>query len=219
LRRRTTDGFAFTNTLAPSAPPFELPLPNAATGGIYELTNQRRDNYDAVQLSVRQTFSGQYEWMMSYTRSRAVSNALLDFNGSDPLQVLPSLVPVPWDTPNRALGWAYLPLPWKNWAVAAMADFRSGFPFSIQDQTGLIIGGVDSHRYSYNFDLNLALERMFTFRGYRFALRGGANNLTNAANATAVNSVVGAPQYLQFYGKEGRHFVVRIRFFGRAGSK
>jgi hypothetical protein len=28
--------------------------------------------------------------------------------------------------------------------------------------------------------------------------------------------VVGAPQYLQFLGDEGRHFVVRVRFFGRA---
>ncbi|MGD1095827.1 MAG: hypothetical protein ABSB35_28025, partial [Bryobacteraceae bacterium] len=218
LRRRTTDGFAFINTLAPDAPPFALPLPNAATGGIYELTNTRRDNYDAVQISVRQRLSGQYEWMLSYTRSRTVSNALLDYNAADPLQVLPSLVPVPWDTPNRALGWAYLPLPWKNWAVAVMADARSGYPFSIRDQTGLIAGGVDSHRYSYNFDLNLALERMFTFRGYRFALRGGVNNLTNSSNSTAVNNVIGSPQFLQFYGNEGRHFVARIRFFGRAGK-
>ena len=136
--------------------------------GTYELTNRREDNYQAVQLSVRQRFSSQYEWMLSYTRSRAVSNALLDYNGSDPLQVLSSPVPVPWDAPNRAIGWAYLPLPWKNWAVAAMADARSGFPFSIQDQTGLIIGPVDSHRYGYNFDLNLALERMVTFRGVSF---------------------------------------------------
>jgi len=95
---------------------------------------------------------------------------------------------------------------------------RSGYPFSIRDQTGLIAGGVDSHRYSYNFDLNLALERMFTFRGYRFALRGGVNNLTNSSNSTAVNNVIGSPQFLQFYGNEGRHFVARIRFFGRAGK-
>jgi hypothetical protein len=65
-----------------------------------------------------------------------------------------------------------------------------------------------------NFDLNIALERLFTLRGYRFALRGGMNNVTNQRNPTAVNNVVGAPQFMQFYGLEGRHFVVRIRFFG-----
>jgi len=67
--------------------------------------------------------------------------------------------------------------------------------------------------------LNLAIERMVTLRGYRFALRGGMDNVTNQSNATAVNNVTGAPQFLQFLGDEGRHFVVRIRFFGRAGVK
>jgi hypothetical protein len=216
LRRRGTDGFAFINTLAPDAPPSLLPLPNADSAGIYQLTNLRRDDYDSVQVSVRQTFSGQYEWMASYTHSRAVSNAVLDPNTAQPLQVLPNLVPMPWDVPNRVLAWGYLPLPWKNWAVSMLVDMRTGFPFSVRDQTGLIVGAVDSNRYPLNFDLNLAVERMVTLHGYRFALRGGVDNLTNQANPTAVNNVTGTPQFLQFLGPEGRHFVVRIRFFGRA---
>ena len=92
------------------------------------------------QFSVRQTFSGQYEWMASYTRSRALSNAVLDPNIAQPLQVLPNLVPMPWDAPNRFLGWAYLPLPWKNWAISVLADMRTGFPFSVRDQSGVIVG-------------------------------------------------------------------------------
>jgi len=34
-----------------------------------------------------------------------------------------------------------------------------------------------------------------------------------------VNNTAGSPQFLQFYGEEGRHFVARIRFFGRASGK
>jgi len=216
LRRRGSDGFAFINTLAPNAPPSLLPLPTDYIPGIYQLENVRRDDYDSVQFSIRQTFSGQYEWMAAYTRSRALSNAVLDQNTAQPLQVLPTLVPMPWDAPNRFLAWTYLPLPWRNWAISALADMRSGFPFSVRDQNGTVIGPVDSYRYPLNFDLNLAIERMVTLHGYRFALRGGVNNLTNQLNPTAVNNVVGAPRYLQFLGGEGRHFVVRIRFFGRA---
>jgi hypothetical protein len=134
------------------------------------------------------------------------------------LQVLPTLVPTPWNAPNRLLAFAYLPLPWKNWAVSALADMRSGFPFSVRDQNGLISGAVDSQRFPLHFDLNLAIERMLTFRGYRYALRLGMDNVTGQANSTAVNNVQGAPQFLQFVGDEGRHFVVRIRFFGRAGK-
>jgi hypothetical protein len=224
LRRRGTDGFAFVNTLAPDAPPSLLPLPGAASAGTYQLTNLRRDNYDSVAVSIRQTLSGQFEWMASYTHSRAISNAVLDPDTAQPLQILPSFVAMPWDVPNRILGFAYVPLPQKyralkNWAISALADIRTGFPFSVRDQTGLIVGAVDSYRYPLNLDLNLAIERMLTLRGYRFALRGGMDNITNQANPTAVNNVIGAPQYLQFLGAEGRHFIVRIRFFGRAGGK
>jgi hypothetical protein len=219
LRRRASDGFAFIDTLTPDAPPSLLPLPGSETAGVYQLENLRRDDYDSAQFSLHEIFSGQYEWMASYTRSRSLSNAVVDPNASEPLQVLDSLAPMPWDMPNRLLAWAYLPLPWKNWAGSILTDMRSGFSFSVREQNGTVVGAFDSHSYPLNFDLNLALERMVTLHGYRFALRGGVDNLTDRANPTAVNNAVGTPQFLQFLGDEGRHFVVRIRFFGRAGKK
>ena len=136
-----------------------------------------------------------------------------------PLQVLSHPVPAPWDATNRVLGWAYVPLLWKNWALAVLVDARTGLPFSVQQETGVISGGVNSYRFPFNFDLDPAIERMVALVGYRFALRIGVNNLTGHKNPTAVNNVIGSPQYLQFLGNEGRHFVVRIRFFGRTGSK
>ncbi len=232
LRRRLTDGFVYLNTLDPQAPPSELPVAGGAAPGVYQLGNIRRDDYDSEQISVRQTLSGQYEWMVSFVHSRAVSNAFLDSNALDPQQALPYFAPMPWNAPNRVLGWAYLPFPKhlprifhektlkpENWAVAILADARSGFPFSVQDQTGQVVGSADSHRYPLTFDLNVALERVVTLRGYRFALRGGIDNLTNQGNPTAVINTIGSPQYLQFLGQEGRHYVVRIRFFGRAVTK
>ncbi len=219
LRRRGSEGLDFVNTLALDAPPSLLPLPNASSPGRYQLASMRRDDFDSVKIAVHQTFSGQFEWMAWYTRSGAESNAVLDPNVLTPLQVIPALVPVPWDSPNRFLGWTYAPLPWKDWAVSVLAEARSGFPFSVVQETGIVSGGVDSYRYPFHLDLNVALERMITLRGYRFALRGGVNNLTNSKNSTAVNNVVGSPQFLQFLGNEGRHFVVRVRFFGRAGTK
>ncbi|HUA83498.1 MAG TPA: TonB-dependent receptor [Bryobacteraceae bacterium] len=222
LRRRGTDEFLWLNTLAPDAPPSLLPLPAGEMGGAYQLTNLRRDDYDSVQFLVRQTFTGQHEWMASYTRSRAITNAVIDPNSPQPLQLASGFVPMPWDAPNRVLGFAYLPVPgkrWsKNWSIAMLADMRSGYPFSVREPAGLVIGGVDSYRYPLNFDLNISLERIITLHGYRFALRGGMDNVTNQANPTAVNNVTGVPQFLQFLGDEGRHFVVRIRFFGRAGA-
>ena len=219
LRRRGTDGFDFVNTLAPDAPPSLLPLANGTSPGIFQLANLRRDDYDSVQFAVRHTFSAQHEWMLSYTRSRAGSNAVLDPYTAEPLVVLPDTAPMPWDSPNRILGFAYLPLPWKNWSVSALADARTGFPFSVEQVTGAVKGRFDSHRYPFNFDLNVAIERIITLRGRRFALRMGVDNLTDSKNPTAVNNVIGSPQYLQFLGHEERHFVLRIRFFEKVKTK
>ncbi len=184
-------------------------------GGTYMLSNQRRDVYDEVALVARQTFGQQYGWMASYVRSRAASNAVLDVNIDQPLQLLDNFGRMPWDAPNRVMGWGYFPLPFKNWAIAFLADYRSGFPFPVTSDSGTVVGAVDGHRYPSNFDLNLSIERRFTLARYRLALRAGAQNLTDHRNPTAVNAAIGASQYLHFFGDEGRHFVLRIRVLGR----
>lgn len=189
----------------------------ATPDSIFHLTNFRSDAYHSTQISARQTFAGQYEWMASYTHSRAVSNAVLNLSIDQPLQVQENLGPLPWDSPNRFLASAYLPVPrTKNWAIPMLVDARTGFPFSITDETGRVIGPVDSRRFPSNFDLNLHVERRFTLHNYRFAIRVGFNNITDHLNPTAVNTVIGSPQYLHFLGFEGRHMVFRLRLFGRS---
>ena len=103
----------------------------------------------------------------------------------------------------------------KLWALSYLAEWRSGFPFPVVQETGEIVGPVDSHRYPDSFDLNLHLERRFEFHGQRFAIRVGVNNVTDSRNPAAVYNVIDSPRYLQFVGNEGRHIVVRFRFFGR----
>jgi hypothetical protein len=216
LRKRGRDGFVYAPVAGSTGGVTIQPQALAyGFGGTYELSNLRRDAYDEVALSVKQTFGDQYGWMASYVRSRALSNAVLDVSVDQPLQVLNNFGRMPWDAPNRVLAWGYLPMYFKNWAFAFLADYRTGFPFAVTDPLGIVVGPVDSHRYPSNFDLNLSIERRFVFRGYRFAIRGGGNNLTDHRNPTTVNKVIGAPQFLTFYGDEGRHFVLRIRFFGK----
>ena len=108
--------------------------------------------------------------------------------------------------------------PQYRWAVAAMVDYRTGFPYSVVNEHGYVQGAVDAQRYPSNFDLNPHLERRFVFRGYRLAARVGMNNVTGHRNPTAVNNIVGSPSFGTFYGIEGRHFVVRLRFLGRLGK-
>jgi len=216
LRRRGTRGFTFVNISDGMAVDPGPRLTETLLAGVYQLTNFRHDDYDKLEVTAHHSFASQYEWMASYTFSRAYTNSVLNLYEAQPLQITPARQPLPWDAPHRFVGWAYFPLPWRNWAAAVLVDARSGFPFSVQDETGRIVGGVNSYRYPLNFVLNLHLERTFNLIGYRFAVRGGVNNVTNRANPTAVNNTIGAPGFLEFRGAEGRHFVTRIRFFGRA---
>jgi hypothetical protein len=218
-RRRGGDGFAYINTLpAPIAASPEIAGTYHAENveQIFMLTNARHDEYDAAQIVVHQDIRGRYEWMASYTRSSTRSNEVLDPSLEQTLLIGPDNAgPLPWDSPNRFLSWGYLPTWWKNWAVAYLFEERTGFPFSIYHDTGQLIGGPDANRFPDYFNLNLQLEWRVKLGKYRFALRGGVNNVTGHMNPTVVNSIVESPNYLTFYGSEGRHFVARLRWLGK----
>lgn len=218
LRRRGTHGFAYANLLnQDTAPPPALVARYNTTefDGVYNLTNYRKDSYDSVEVAVRQNFRKQYEWMASYTRSRATSNAVMDLSIDQILHAAENFGKLPWDSPNRLLSWGFLPTPSKKWSLAYLLETRSGFPFSVQRDTGQIVGQVNSYRLPVYFDLNLHLERQFHFRSNLLAVRGGFNNITNHRNYSLANGIIGSPQFLQYYGSEGRHFVMRLRWLGK----
>ena len=182
---------------------------------IYDLANERSDRYDSLSVTVRQNFRREYEWMASYTRSRALSNSVVDLNADEPLQVTNNIGPMPWDSPHRFISWGYLPTFRKNWAVAYLIDARTGFPFTVQTDEGSSVGEINSHRFPTYFELNLHLERKFAFRHHRWAFRFGANNLTDRRNPDIVNNVVTSTRYLQYFGGSGRSVNFRIRWLGR----
>lgn len=218
-RKRGGDGFAYVNTLPapiPATPEMASAYGASNVEQLFTLTSSRHDAYDAAQVIVHETLGKRYEWMASYTRSRAWSSQVLDPSLEQPLLIGPvNAGRLPWDSPNRFLSWGYLPTWWKNWAVAYLFEERSGFPFSVQHDTGQLIGAPDTYRFPVYFNLNLHLEWRFHFKKYRFAIRGGINNLTNHNNFTVVNNTFESPYFLNYYGSDGRHFVARLRWLGK----
>ncbi|MEK7404160.1 MAG: TonB-dependent receptor [Acidobacteriota bacterium] len=218
LRRRGRRGFTYANVPLPDGPPPQL-IERSRTSvfdAVYRLANDRRDVFDSFEVTVRQTFRRQYGWLASYTRSRALSNGVVDINIDDPIIVSDNVGPMPWDSPNRFLSWGYLPLPWENWAAAYLLEWRTGFPFSVYSGEGKAIGGLNSRRFPQFFALNLHGERRFSFRGHRWEFRLGFNNLTGHRNPNVVNANADSPNFLRFYGGQSRSFNFRIRWLGRA---
>lgn len=218
LFRHGTRGFTYLNSLTSSEelpPDWAAPLQARVMDALFVLTNHRVDSYRALSLTVKQNFGRLYEWRANYTWSRAHSNAVVDVNVDDPISVLQNAGPMPWDAPHRFVGWAYLPLPVKNWAVATMLDTRTGFPYSTRREDGSLSGQVNALRFPVYFEWNLHFERRFAFRHNRWAFRFGANNLTGRVNPDAVNNNIASSRYGQFYGGTGRAFNVRIRWLGK----
>ncbi|MEZ5400437.1 MAG: TonB-dependent receptor [Bryobacteraceae bacterium] len=202
-RRRGSRGFAY------------MPYFVDEVEAMYHLTNERTDAYDAWSATIRHTIKRQYEWMVSYTRSRALSNNVVDVNVDQPIGVLNNYGRMPWDAPHRLMSWGYLPTPFKNWSVAYLVDSRSGFPYSAQTQFGAVVGQVSAYRFPRFFEANLHVERKFEFRGHRWAFRAGFNNITDRVNPDTVNTIVGSTRYQRFYGGVGRSTNFRIRWLGR----
>jgi Carboxypeptidase regulatory-like domain len=204
LRRRGTEGLTY------------FPSPLSSPGhAIYSLGNHRSDSYDATGITVRQNLAHEYGWMASYIWSRARSNAVVDITTDDPAIVNANTGPLAWDAPHRLLGWAYVPTFWKNWAIACLSEYHTGFPFSVLNELGTVIGPPDAHRFPAFLELNLSVERKFEFRGQRWAGRAGFINITNHRNYNVVNNDINSPSFMAYAGGQSRAFNFRIRWLGK----
>ena len=94
-------------------------------------------------------------------------------------------------------------------------EYRTGFPFGIVNEEGILLGRPNSVRMPDYFNINLALERQFHALNWLWAWRFGFNNLTNNGNPNVVNNVAGTPAFLTYGRGQGRAFAVRLRFLGR----
>jgi hypothetical protein len=134
--------------------------------------------------------------------------------------------PLPWDAPNRFLAWGWGPVE-KKWFPHFLApvigdtdaqilvDYRTGFPFSVTDETGDLIGPPDSRRFPSYGTVNVALERRFLFRGYLWAWRVALINVLDRANPNVVNADVDSPQFLTYQRGQARAVNVRLRLLGK----
>ncbi|MGA2711831.1 MAG: carboxypeptidase regulatory-like domain-containing protein [Bryobacteraceae bacterium] len=204
---------------------FEDQIVNPALN-LYVLDNIQRQRYRAAEFAFRRTFLSKYQWFASYTRSAARANAVINYSVENPILAPQAGGPLPWDAPNRFLAWSWAPIE-KSWFprllqpvvgetdVQLLLDFRTGFPFSVTNETGNLVGAPDARRFPDFATVNIALERRFPFRGYLWAWRVGLVNALNRANPNVVNSDIDSPQFLTYQRGQVRAVDVRLRFLGR----
>ena len=214
ISREGSRGFTFTDSLV--SPGLNL----------YVLSNTQRQRYRAAEVALRRTFLSKYEWFASYTRSVAYANAVVNYSIANPIFAAQTGGPLPWDAPNRFLAWGWLPVE-RRWFpgflrsvvgdtdAQVLVDFRTGFPFTVTNETGNLVGPPDGRRFPMYGTLNLGLERRFPFRGYLFGLRVSLINALNRLNPNVVNSDIDSPQFLAYQRGQARAVNLRLRFLGR----
>jgi len=206
LQRRGKDGLAYANAAADAGAP----------GGIFMLTNQRRDSYDGLQITARRDFKNNYAVLVAYTHSNARTNRALDATLDNPIFGPQAGGPLPWDTPNRVISWGWAPVPWfKRLDFAYSLEFHTGFAYSLVNQNQQLFGLPNQARFPSYLSFNPALEKRFYFLGREWALRGGIDNITGRLNPQFVNNNVDSPEFGQFSGTAHRTFNGRIRLLGR----
>ena len=88
-------------------------------------------------------------------------------------------------------------------------------PFSIQDDTGPPGRRHQLRRLPVFFEANVHLERKLSLRRHFRAFRMGCNDITGRRNPNVVNADTSSPNFLQYYGGQGRTLNFRIRWLGR----
>ena len=187
-------------------------------GNIFQLLSNKKDRYDAAQITLRRDLKRGYPAVFAYTRSRATSNETVDFAIDALLLGNQAGGALPWDSPNQFVGWGSYPLPWKlkKFDLAWSTLWRSGFTFTTIDQFGQIVSGPGQFRFPDFFTVNATVERKFNFHGYRWAARVGVDNIANRENPTVVNNIINSPGFLTFFGTDHRTINGRIRFLGKS---
>jgi len=186
-------------------------------GNIFLLRADKQDRFDAAQITLRKELKRGYPMQVSYMRSRARSNQTVDFGIDAILVGQQAGGALPWDAPNQFNTWGTYPLPWKlkKFDLAWSSIWHSGFTFVTINQFGQIVSGPGQFRFPDFFTVHAAVERKFVFRGYRWALRVGIDNITDRLNPFIVDNNINSPGFLTFFGTHHRTVNGRIRFLGK----
>ncbi|MFZ0702160.1 MAG: carboxypeptidase regulatory-like domain-containing protein [Candidatus Acidiferrales bacterium] len=212
LEKRGFDGFDYVDeglVISPSGLP---------SSGLFTLQNGERDKYDAFTVTSRHTFHEQYPLFVSYTRSWARSNAVLDSTLDVPFYSPQLSGPLPWDSPNRVQFWGATPfrMPWMHALELDYAfDWRTGYPYNVINLEQELVGLPGQARFPDFASLNLHVEKRFHLFGFEWALRAGFNNITNRADPSVVDNNIDSPTFGAFGAFATRAFTGRIRFLGR----
>jgi hypothetical protein len=191
------------------------PLQTGTTTGELRLTSDGRSTYFGAEAGVHFSPGDRADVNVTYTRSRARSDLNTLSNYFDtimwPVFGQNAYAASPSDAPHRLLARGRF-TPWPKWQVIGIADWRSGLPYSITNDTLDFVGARNVLRFPTYFRLEAGLERHTKI--FRFQPWIGVRvwNALDSFLPTDVQSNLGSPHFGTFYNSEYPQIRIIMRF-------
>ena len=178
-----------------------------ASGGDAVLASVGDSLYREFQMSVRQAWSPDAQLFVSYVRAatRAESNDFGSiFTNLDTALLEPNERASPGiaDVPHRLRAWATFTLP-RRVVISPAVDWRTGFPYTVQDLSRHYVGGFNTERLPTYFAVDLTAFKTFDVFMRKMDLGVQVFNLTDHFNPRDVISVVDSPRFKELTNNPG----------------
>jgi hypothetical protein len=179
-------------------------------GGDAVLASAGDSVYRELQISVRQVWKPEAQLFVSYVyaRSRVESNDFGSmFTNLDTPLLEPNdtASPAIADVPHRLRAWSTVALPYRV-VISPAVEWRTGFPYSIQDIYRHYVGGFNTERLPVYFAVDLTAFKTVDVFSRKMDLGIQVFNLTNHFNPRDVISVIGSPLFRELTNNLGVTF-------------
>ena len=163
--------------------------------------------YREFQISVRQAWNADAQLFVSYVRaaSRVESNDFGSmFTNLDAPLLEPNDTASPGiaDVPHRLRAWSTFTLPHRV-VISPAVEWRSGFPYSVQDMFRHYAGGFNTERLPVHFAVDLTAFKTVDVFSRKMDLGLQVFNLTNHFNPRDVISVIDSPRFRELTNNPG----------------
>ncbi len=195
----------------------ELMLGTEQSGGIgtMRLESGGHSIYRDLEAGFHVSHSSRFDLTASYSRSLAEGdlNAFATYFDAMLWPVVPprSYGTLPTDVPHRFLARGRL-LPAPNWLIVAVADWRSGLPYSLVDAALDFVGPRNAERMPNYLRFDLGLEHRFKIFKLRPWIGVRAYNAFNAFLPADVQANISSPAFGSLYNSQFRQFRLQVRF-------
>jgi hypothetical protein len=185
------------------------------SAGTLLLSSDGTSHYRNLEVGFHFSHSNSADINASYSRAFAEGDLNTFANYFDtmlwPVVTPNQYGPLATDVPHRFLARSRI-LPTPAWLIVAIADWRTGLPYSIVNEYLDFVGPRNTARMPNYFRLDLGLEHRFHIFKFQPWIGVRAYNALNNSLPADVQANISSPQFGSLYNSQFRQYRLQVRF-------